>query len=377
MAESSSGQEKTEQATAKKLSEARQEGQIPRSRELNTFVMLMAASAGLFFMGADIVNSLMNILHNSISFERAVLFSEHQLPHRFLKAIEAAIWAVAPFLLLMVIAAILSPMALGGATFSVKVLTPKIDKLDPIKGLKKLFAWKSFVELLKSLGKFIIVAMVGYFILKTKLPKFILLGNTTVNQGIGYVGTELLWAFFLLSCTLIIVVLIDIPFQLWDYNRQQKMTLQETKDERKDMEGSPELKNKVRKTQLKMAARRMMEQVPNADVVVTNPSHYAVALKYDQSGSGAPVVVATGIDLVALQIRRVAAANDVAVLEAPPLARALYYSAELDHEIPHGLYLAVAQVLAYVYQLQNYKKHGGVEPQLATELPIPDELKRD
>lgn len=376
MAESSSGQEKTEQATAKKLSDARQQGQVPRSRELNTFVMLMAACAGLFFMGADIVNRLMNMLHNSISFERAVLFSDHQLPHRFMEAIEAAIGAVAPFLFLLVVAAILSPMALGGAIFSVKAVTPKIEKLDPVKGLKNLFAWKSLVELLKSLGKFTIVATVGYFILKTKLPEFMLLGNLSVTRGIGYVGSELLWIFFLLSCSLIIVVLIDVPFQIWDYNRQQKMTLQETKDERKDTDGSPELKNKIRKTQFEVAARRMMEQVPNADVVVTNPSRYAVALRYDQSGLGAPIVVATGIDL-ALQIRRVAAANDVAVLEAPPLARALYYSAELDHEIPHGLYLAVAQVLAYVYQLQNYNKHGGVEPQLATDLPIPDELKRD
>lgn len=377
MAESGSGQEKTEQATSKKLQEARDEGQIPRSRELNTLVMLLVSGAAFLLLGKDIIAGLTEIYRSSFTFERDIIFDAGILPEMFWQAVNSGIKAVLPLLAVLVVAAIIAPMALGGWAFSTKALTPKLDRMDPIKGLGRIFAWKGLVELLKALAKFLIVATAGYLLLQSKLPEFLVLGNLNVDQGLAKMGNDLIWIFVLLSCTLILVAIVDVPFQLWDYQRQQRMTRQEVKDEMKDTEGSPELKSKQRSAQREIAMRRMMENVPNADVVITNPSHYAVALRYDQLKMGAPVVMALGSDLVALQIRRIASANDVPILEAPPLARALYYSTELDQEIPAGLYLAVAQVLAYVYQLKQYQTHGGVEPQTPNDLPIPDDLRHD
>lgn len=377
MAESKSGQEKTEQATPKKLQDARNEAQVPRSRELNTIVMLLASCMAFLMLGGGIVDGLMQILRNSFSFNRQQIFDDNSLPSVFWDSIVDGVVAVAPFFAVMLVAAICAPLLMGGFTFSAKALTPKLEKLDPIKGLKKLIAWKGLVELLKSLAKFVLVGTVGFFVLKSKLGDFSLLGVGAVNYDIALMGSELLWVYFLLCLALIVIVALDIPFQIWDFNRQQKMTLQEVKDESKDTDGNPEVKGKIRSLQMEIAKRRMMEQVPDADVIVTNPSHYSVALKYDQLGSAAPIVVALGADLVALQIRKVANAHDVPILESPALARALYHSSELNQEIPAGLYMAVAQVLAYIYQLRNYRSNGGLEPQLSTDIPIPDDLRRD
>ena len=377
MAESGSGQEKTEAATPKKLQEAREQGQVPRSRELDTLIMLLVAAVAFLMLGDQIIGGLLELLRNNFVIERAMVFNAAILPELFWQAIIDAIGLILPFFFIMVLAAILAPLPMGGWNFSTKALMPKIERLDPIKGLGRIFAWKGFIELSKALVKFLIVATAGWFLLMKKLPEFLSLGNQSVSEGLSQVGSELLWIFLLLSCTLIVVTAVDVPFQLWDYHRQQRMTRQEVKDEHKDTEGSPELKSKVRSTQREIAMRRMMEKVPKADVVITNPSHYAVALRYNQLNMNAPVVVASGADLVALQIRRIAQANDVPILEAPPLARALYHSTKIDQEIPAGLYLAVAQVLAYVYQLKQYKTHGGVQPQPPEDLPIPDDLKRD
>ncbi len=377
MAESGSGQEKTEQASSKKLDDARNEGQIPRSRELNTLVMLLTACAGFYFLGERIINGLLGVLHKNFSFDRSLIFQPELLPSLFWQSILDGIQIILPFFALMVVAAIVAPLPLGGLTFSTKALMPKFDRLDPIKGMKKVINWKGFIELMKALVKFAIVSFTGILLLKAKIDDFINFGAGDLHSGLAQMGSDLIWVFFLLSCTLALVAVVDVPFQMWDFSRQQKMTQQEVKDEHKDTEGSPELKGKIRQTQREIAQRRMMEQVPMADVVVTNPSHFAVALRYDQMKMGAPVVVASGMDLVALQIRRVAQAHDVPVLESPPLARALYYSADLNQAIPAGLYLAVAQVLAYVYQLRQYTLHGGVEPTPLSDLPIPDDLRRD
>jgi flagellar biosynthetic protein FlhB len=377
MAESGSGQEKTEQATPKKLQEAREQGQVPRSRELDTLIMLLVSAATFLMLGKQIIGGLLDMLRSNFVIERALLFNSAVIPELFWRALNEGIGILFPFFLIMVIAAVIAPLPMGGWNFSSKALTPKIDRLNPLKGLGRIFAWKGLIELSKALVKFLIVATAGWFLLMEKLPEFLTLGNQPVDVGLGQLGSELVWVFLLLSCTLIAVAVVDIPFQLWDYHRQQRMTRQEIKDEHKDTEGSPELKSKVRSAQREIAMRRMMENVPKADVVITNPSHYSVALRYNQLNMGAPVVVASGVDLVALQIRRIAGAHDVPILEAPPLARALYYSTKIDQEIPAGLYLAVAQVLAYIYQLKQYQTEGGVQPRPPADLPIPDDLKRD
>jgi flagellar biosynthetic protein FlhB len=377
MAENDNGQERTEEATGKRKQEARDKGQIARSRELNTLLMLLLSGAGMFFLGDDLVRDLMQVLRDNLVIERADIFDVTAMTSKFLTSLRDALNAVVPLFFLLVMVAILAPMALGGWSFSFHPMKPELKKIDPIKGMTRVFSLKGLMELAKALAKFLLVGSVGFWLLQVKIPGFMGLGNETLEQGIARMGDELLWAFLLLSSALIAVVAVDVPFQLWDHARKQKMTRQEVKDEHKETEGSPEMKGKVRQTQREIAQRRMMQEVPKADVVITNPTHYAVALRYDQERMGAPIVVALGADEIAGHIRRIATANDVPILSAPPLARALYYNSELDAEIPAGLYLAVAQVLAYVYQLRHYELNGGLAPEFNADVPIPDDLKRD
>lgn len=377
MAENENGQERTEEATAKRKQDSRDKGEIARSRELNTLLMLLASGGGLLFLGSDLVKGLMQILDSSLTIERANIFDVNAMTALFSEMVFHAIDAVMPLFVLLVIVAILAPMAMGGWSFSLKPLQPDLKKFDPIKGMGKIFSLKGLMELLKALAKFLLVGSMGYFLLQTKVESFINLGNETLQQGISRLGSELIWIFILLSSTLIAVVLVDAPFQLWDHTRKQKMTRQEVKDEMKETDGNPEMKGKVRQTQREIAQRRMMQEVPKADVVITNPTHYAVALRYDQTRMGAPIIVALGADEIAGHIRRIAQANDVPILSAPPLARALYYNGELDAEIPAGLYLAIAQVLAYIYQLHHYELNGGIAPEFSSDTPIPDDLRRD
>ena len=377
MAEASSGQEKTEQPSAKRLQEARERGQVARSRELNTLVMLLLSGFGFVFFGAHIISGLLEMMRAEFVIDRTKLFESQMLPQYLWDALVTSLKFLSPFFALLVIAAVLGPISVGGIIFSTKALVPKLDRLDPIRGLQKVFSWRGVVELIKSLIKFALVAAVGYLLLLAKYDDFIAFSDVPIAEGLTSLGNELIWLFIMLSSTLLIVALVDVPFQLWDHQRQLKMIRQEVKDEHKESDGNPEVKSKQRSRQRDIAFRRMMDAVPDADVVITNPTHYAVALKYDQDKMNAPVVVAIGADLIAQQIRRVALANDVPILEAPVLARALYFNSDLNKEIPAGLYLAIAQVLAYVYQLRQYHVYGGVEPVLSEDFPIPDDMRTE
>ncbi|MFV2055068.1 MAG: flagellar biosynthesis protein FlhB [Thiohalomonadales bacterium] len=378
MAESgSSGQEKTEEPTAKKLLDARQEGQVPRSRELTTLISLLVAGISMLLLGEALIDDLKQILRMHFVFDREFIFNSEGLATHITTAIESALIAVLPLFVVLTIVALLAPAALGGWAFSAKAFQFKPEKLDPIKGSKKILSWNGIVELLKALAKFVLVSTIGYFLLLQKFPEFAALSNIPVQQAIAILGSELIWIFLILSSTLILVSVIDVPFQMWNFNKQQRMTKQEIKDENKESDGNPEMKGKVKSMQREIAQRRMMEDVPTADVVITNPTHFAVALRYDQINNSAPIVVAIGKDLIALQIRRIASANEVPVLEAPVLARSLYYHSDLGKEIPAGLYLAVAQVLAYIYQLKQYQAGGGERPNPLTDIPVPDDLRED
>jgi len=218
------------------------------------------------------------------------------------------------------------------------------------------------MELIKAMAKFFLVAAVALVVIYTNMDAYLQLGNMPMKAALVKAGELLTWAFLLVTIALMIISAIDVPFQIWDHKKQMKMTLQEVKDEMKDTEGKPEVKAKIRQTQREMAEARMMDAVPDADVVITNPTHFAVALKYDPENMRAPLVLAKGADLVAANIRRVASANEILLLETPPLARALYHCTEIGQEIPHGLYVAVAQVLAYVFQLREVQKNGGEKP---------------
>ncbi len=371
------GQERTEEATPKRAQEAREKGQVPRSRELNTTAALLAAATAFVTMGDNMVRSLAAQVHDGLVLTREQAFDTSQLANRFVDAAVGALWALLPFFLLMVIVAIASSTILGGLSFSAEALSFKWEKLDPIKGIGRVFSWRGLVEMVKGLAKFLLVALTALLLLRVLGDQFLGLGAEPLDQGLAHAGDLLTWSFLALSATLLLVVLIDVPFQLWDHHRQLRMTKQEVREEHKQTEGSPEVKGRIRRMQMEMAQRRMMAEVPKADVVVTNPTHYAVALRYDQEKGDAPIVVAKGTDFIAIKIRSVAQENDVPVLEAAPLARALYHSTDLDAPIPVGLYRAVAMVLAYVYYLRQgpvYNRTGNVT---MPDLPIPDDLRRD
>jgi len=377
VAESETGQERTEEATEKRKQKSRDKGEVVRSKELTTLVMMLVSGAGFVFLGSALVGDLMQVLRVHLNIERELIFDLASYPGLLFETLQFSIFAVMPLFILLALVAIIAPMALGGWTFSVKPLQPEFKKMDPVKGMGRVFSLKGLMELVKALAKFLLVGAVTYFLLKNNLEGFFSLGNESLEQGIARMGEELMWMFILLSSALFFVVLVDTPFQIWDHNRKQKMTLQEVRDERKETDGNPEMKSKIRQTQQEISQRRMMEEVPKADVVITNPTHFAVALRYDQINMGAPIVVALGADEVAGHIRRIALANDVPLLSAPPLARSLYFNCELNEEIPAGLFLAVAQVLAWVYQLRQYERNGGVVPDFDADVSIPDDLKRD
>jgi len=376
MAQQDSGQERTEQATPKRRQEAKDKGQIARSRELNTVMVLLAGAGSLLMFGDSLVLGLGDVMREGFTLQRAQIFNDVAGVDAFGHAAINVFQVLIPFFIVVAVAAALAPVALGGWSFSVKSLAWKWDKLDPVKGLGRIFAWRGLVELLKALAKFIVVFSGLVFLLWGKEGSFIGLGQEPVLQGMAHAGSLLTWALLTMSAALIVIAAVDVPFQIWDHTRQLKMTKQEVRDEMKDTEGKPEVRSKIRQLQQEAAQRRMMADVPKADVIVTNPSHYAVALRYDQKNMGAPRVVAKGADLIAGHIRQLGLANDVPLLSTPPLARALYYSTEIGHEIPSGLYMAVARVLAYVFQLDK-SLSGSVDMPKEGDMPIPEDLRRD
>lgn len=370
-----SGQERSEAATPKRLHDAREKGQIPRSRELNTVTMMLAAAIGLLAMGQGILRDLTGLMQHTLSIDRARIFDSQSGTTALMDAIFEALLILAPLLALFTLAAILAPLALGGWSFSPQAMGFKWDKLDPIKGFGRMFSWRGLMELAKSLAKFALLAAIAGAFLWYYADEFMGLGQESLESALAHVGSLLIWGFVILSASLIVVAGIDVPFQLWDHARQLRMTRQEVRDELKETDGRPEVKGHIRRMQREMARRRMMQEVPKADVVITNPTHYAVALRYDAGRMGAPRVVAKGADLISVQIRAVATEHRIPILSAPPLARSLYHHTELNQEIPAGLYLAVAQILAYVFQLRERGAPAG-EPAFH-DLPIPTELRRD
>jgi flagellar biosynthetic protein FlhB len=357
--ENEDGQEKTEEATSKRLEEARKKGQVPRSRELTSMAMLLVGAVSLSLMGGHMIEQLGQIMSQGLTIERAKVFDDWAIIELLGTALGQAGLVVAPFLLVMLITAFAAPVALGGWSFSTEALAFKPEKLDPLRGMKRIFAVRGLVELVKSLAKFLLIGSVGAGLLWHYLPELMGLGREPVETGLMHTGSILSKSFIVL-------------FQLWDHAKNMKMTRQEVRDENKNSEGKPEVKARIRQMQRDIAQQRMMGEVPRADVVITNPEHYAVALRYDAANMAAPVVVAKGVELVASQIRTVAVANKVPLYEAPPLARALYYSTEINHEVPAGLYLAVAQILAYVFQLKA-SVHGAPVPNRPAGVVVPDE----
>lgn len=371
-----SSQEKTEEPTPKRLKEAKEKGQVPRSKELNMTAIMLASAAAMLLTGDYIADHLLKAFKNSFTATREQIFDPNHLINALMENMWNGFLGIMPFLVIVLLASIISPALLGGWSFSAKALAPKLEKLDPLKGIKRIFGPQGLMELVKSILKIILVGSIGLLCLWLFYEDLLNLARMDLYEGIGVAGRAFFYTFFILAASLIIIVGIDVPFQLWQHKSKLKMTKQEVKDEFKETEGKPEVKGKIRQLQRDIAQGRMMEEVPKADVVVTNPTHYAVAIKYDQLGMEAPKVIAKGKDLVAANIREIAEEHKIAIYSAPPLARALYHTTEIDQEIPHGLYVAVAQLLAYVYQLRTFRPHAGMAPPQPPNTEIPEEFEK-
>jgi len=366
--------EKTEPATPKRLEKARQDGDVPRSRELGTVTLLLAAGLGMLMMGGHLNAALKKTLTLSLDFDRATAFDPIYLITNIAASISDLLLAFAPFGILLMVVAIGSPAFIGGWLFSGKALAPKFSKLNPIKGVTRLVSKNSAVELVKSILKAVLVGGVSYIVIAADIDPILGLSAMPVKQSIAEVSTLMQTGFLLIVSTLIVIAAIDVPFQLYQHAQKLKMTKDEVRREMKELEGNPEVKGRIRQQQREMSKRRMMAAIPDADVVITNPTHYAVAIKYKENEMQAPMVVAKGADALAMKIREVAAEHKILTMESPKLARALFAHAELEHEIPEALYSAVAEILAYVFQMRIFNHQGGLQPEAPTTLPVPEAL---
>ncbi|CAH0133015.1 flagellar biosynthesis protein FlhB [Pseudomonas mediterranea] len=377
MAESESGQDKTEDPTEKRKRESREKGEIARSKELNTLVVMLAGTGGLLIYGGGLALDLLEIMRLNFSLPREVLLSPGTMAQHLLHSGKIAIVAVQPILIFLLLAAFIGPISLGGWLFAAGSLAPKFSRMNPLAGLKRMFSTSALMELLKAFGKFLLVLSVALTVLQSDIDDVVRIAHEPLEQAIIHSVQLVGWSALWMACGLILIAAIDVPIQLYQSKQKLMMTKQEVRDEYKDSEGKPEVKQRIRQLQHEVSQRRMMAAIPTADVVITNPTHYAVALKYDPDKGNAPVLLAKGSDFLALKIREIAVANEVMLLESPALARSIYYSTELDQEIPGGLYLAVAQVLAYVYQIRQHRAGKGKRPDPLKDLPIPPDLRRD
>ena len=366
--------EKTEPASERKLEQARESGDVPRSRELATCTILLAAGAGFWVTGDTMLRQLNHMLTTGLTLERAHAYDFELLSARIAGNVGDLLLAFAPLAGILMLVALVSPMLIGGWLFSGQALQPKFSRLNPLSGIANLISKNSLVELVKAIGKSVIVGTIAYLFISRQLDAVLGLGMESLQNGTAHLGHLMLTTFMAIVGGLVLIAAIDVPYQLWHYSHKLMMTRQDLRQEAKESDGNPEIKAKIRAQQREMAKRRMMSEIPTADVVVTNPTHYAVALRYADGKMGAPRVVAKGADAMAARIREIAAEHGVPTLEAPPLARALFQHAELGDQIPETLYTAVAEVLAYVFQLRSFTKHGGARPVLPEELDVPPQL---
>ncbi|TCT00907.1 flagellar biosynthesis protein FlhB [Paralcaligenes ureilyticus] len=366
--------EKTEPASPRRLEKAHEEGQIVRSRELNTFALLAVGVAGLWIGGPDLYRNLSEVMRAGLWFDQSLgRDTSMMLAVASRSALQTAV-ALAPLFGVLILAALLSSVALGGFLFSAKPLEPKFERLNPAKGIQRMFSSQTLIELVKTLAKAVVVGSVGAMVIWHYRDQMIMLMHSTPRAALAQGMSLVALCCALIVGSLFLIVMIDVPWQLWSHYKKLKMSREEVRQENKESEGDPHVKGRIRQQQRAMAKRRMMSEVPKADVVVTNPTHFAVALKYQEGGGGAPRVVAKGSDLLAARIRELAAQHGVPLLGAPPLARALYHNVELGREIPVELYTAVAEVLAWVYQLRSWNAGQGAEPSRPSHLPVPQEL---
>ncbi len=356
-------EERTERATPKRLEEARRKGEVPRSRDLNAAAVTLFSCVALSMCGERMVSGFANLMRSSLSLKFAPGMNTETMLPALGDAAFAGFMVVMPVLAAGFLAAVLAPMTLSGWNFSTEALAPKFSRLNPLAGLQRMVSANGLIELCKSILKFVLVAAIAIKVLRKDAADLLSMGNNTLSSSIQTAGHLCVNALLMLACGMLLIAAIDVPIQLWQHAKQLRMSREEIKKEMKESDGSPEVKGKIRRMQQDLARKRMMADVPKADVIITNPTHFAVALRYDDQRNRAPIVIAKGTDLVAARIREIATENKVPIFEAPPLARVLYRSVDIGQEIPASLYTAVAQVLTYIFQLRAFNKGQSIRPE--------------
>lgn len=365
--------EKTEQPTGRRISQAREEGQVPHSRELGSFLLLMVAASAFWLLGHWFAERFMGIMRKGLTIDTAVIREPLLGVARLGDLGFDAFISFSPLVLALVIAALIPPFVMNAWIFSTKALMPNFGRMNPIAGIGRMFSWNSLMELAKAALKAALIGGVAVFMISREWADIFGLLAQPLEAGLVEAGRLLTFTFLMLVATIIIIVAADVPFQIWQYYHKMRMTKEEVKQESKETDGNPQVKGRIRSLQREAARKRMMSAVPQADVIVTNPTHFAVALSYKE-GMSAPRVLAKGMGVIAQKIKVIGAEHGVPLLEAPPLARALFKHSEVDELIPGALYVAVAEVLAYVYQLNQWKKQGGSYPTPPSRVDVPPEL---
>ena len=350
-----SGQERTESATPRKRQKAREQGQVAKSMEVNTALILITAMMGLNFLSTYMFKSIADVSRAIIMTSSEISLLNINVQHATFYFIAKLFMILAPFMLLILVIGIASNYAQIGFLITFETMKPKLSKLNPINGFSRLFSKKSAVELIKSIFKMTVVFYIIYISLKGEYVKFYNLADSSIEEIFIFTAKLTYDLGLRVAIAMLIMALMDYAFQRYQYEEELKMTKQEIKEEMKDVDGDPQIKAKIRQIQREMAQQRMMSEVPNADVVVTNPTHYAVAVKYDSKNMRAPIVVAKGVDFVAQRIKDIALENDVPIVENKFLARSLYKFVEIGDEIPEEFFKATAEILAYVYKLKKKK----------------------
>jgi len=367
--------ERTEEATPKRRLDAKEKGQVPRSREAGSSALLVVTAIWCMASGPALMGDLHALMHDGLSNLDNAMLDTASMYEVTIGTVLRALFLLLPFLLLALLTALATPLLTGGWSFYPGALAPDINRLNPLTGLGRVFSMKGLLELVKSLCKFLLITIVTLTVIWLGLPDLLQLDRLPGMSGISQAGDILVSAFIWTSVATLLLVTIDVPFVLWDHSRKLRMTMQELRDEHRTTEGKPEVKGRVRRLRQEYARARMITRVPEADVVITNPEHYATALRYQREKDAAPVVIAKGTDHVAAMIRQRARESNVPVVEIPALARAIYHSTKLDQPIPAGLFVTVARVLAYVYQLKNVSHIRPIYPPTEADIEIPPELR--
>lgn len=372
MAENENGTERSEEATPEKLRKSKEKGQVARSKELATASVLISAAVAFLFFGDRLAYELSIMMKRGFTFERSVLFSPEYMWIHLTAISKGLAMPMLIILLMLFIISVLGSSLLGGMLFSTKAMMPKWSRLSPKAGIKRMFGMQAYVELLKSILKVLVVIGMAWWILGVTFDRILHLSITPLPGSVFEALDMLTWMFLLLCCSMLVIVVVDVPYQIHKHSEELKMTKQEVKDEYRNSEGKPEVKQRIRQLQYEASQRKMMADVPDADVIVTNPTHYSVAIKYEQKGARAPYIVAKGVDFMALKIREVAREYEIPVMCTPPLCRAIYHTTEIGEEVPEELFAAIAQILAYIYQLEQFRKGKSGRPKaLPEDLKIP------